>query len=82
MSRSPEISASLVQAERGNGELPTTIVPDSAVPFEIPRSPIAPASRSGHGRGQGPKRPLPRAAGGNEGSSRTLEGTRRRGDWL
>ena len=59
MSRSPEISASLVPAERGNGVLPTTIVPDSAIPLEIPRSPIAPASGSGHGRGQGLERPLP-----------------------
>ena len=39
-----------------------------------------PRAAPGHGRGQGLERPLPRAAEGDEGSSLTLEGTRRRGD--
>ena len=39
-----------------------------------------PRAAPGHGRGQGLERPLPRAAERDEGSSLTLEGTRRRGD--
>lgn len=47
-----------------------------------PTSPIVPRAAQGHGRGHGVARPLSRAAEGDEGSSRTAEGARHRGDRL